>query len=65
MAEAAPMVVLSAVARLDVARRAPRPTEPVEVTGSVLATVGVTTPLLDPTQAVAFETRATDRTARS
>jgi hypothetical protein len=48
-----------------VARRAPKLTEPVEVTGSVLATVGVTTPLLDPTQAVAFETRATDRTARS
>jgi len=43
--------------RPDLARRAPWLAEPVEVTGAVLATVGLTAPLLDPAQAVVFEVR--------
>jgi alpha-galactosidase len=39
------------------ARRAPWLAEPIEVSGAVLATVGLTAPFLDPAQAVVFEVR--------
>jgi alpha-galactosidase len=47
-----------ALPRPDLVRRAPWLAEPIEVTGSVLAAVGLTAPFLDPAQAVVFEVRS-------
>ena len=47
-----------ALPRPDLAQRAPWLAAPFEATGAVLATVGLTTPFLDPAQAVVFEVRA-------
>jgi alpha-galactosidase len=44
--------------RPGLAGRAPWLAEPVEVTGKVLATVGLTAPSLDPAQAIVFELRS-------